>query len=63
LEDSGADMPSSSFLWQGIKTGKMGVLGGVAAQNTHFSGIFPFPLEGEGVRGWGWGGITSSGKA
>jgi hypothetical protein len=28
------------------ETRKMGVLGGGAAQNTHFSGILPFPLQG-----------------
>jgi len=38
-------------------------LGSEAAQNTQISGIFPFPLEGEGVRGWGALTLSPPGKA
>jgi NADH-quinone oxidoreductase subunit G len=34
-----------------VETGNMGVMGNNAAHNTHISGIFPFPLEGEGDKG------------
>jgi NADH-quinone oxidoreductase subunit G len=34
-----------------IDTGNLGILASSAGQNTQISGIFPFPLEGEGDRG------------
>jgi hypothetical protein len=34
-----------------METGKMDGMGGAAVHAIHFSGIFPFSLEGEGVRG------------
>jgi hypothetical protein len=34
-----------------METGKKAVFGGAAAKHSLFSGIFPFSLEGEGVRG------------
>jgi hypothetical protein len=42
----------SAFSPPGEETRKMGVLGGGAAQYTHFSGILPFPLQVEGAGGW-----------
>lgn len=36
-----------------IDRGNLGVVGGEAAHNTQISDKFPFPLEGEGARGWG----------